>query len=115
MINETPTTETSDDADLSFLPQGTIPKESILRAVEGLKGISHEIRLSILCHLSQNPMSVNELVEVLGASQSSISQHLTKMQVSSWVCADRDGTKKIYRICNPRNEKLLEVLHEIYC
>ncbi|RMH22648.1 MAG: ArsR family transcriptional regulator [Gammaproteobacteria bacterium] len=92
-----------------------IPRDNILQAVAGLKGISHEIRLSILCYLSQQPMTVGDLAEAIGTSQSSISQHLSKMQAACWVCADAQGTSRIYRICDPEKLKLLEVLHQIYC
>jgi ArsR family transcriptional regulator len=92
-----------------------IPKEKILLAVEGLKGISHEIRLSTLCYLSQQSMSVNALAEAIGVSQSNISQHLSKMQHAGWVTFDRDGTTKKYRITDQKLLKLLEVLNEIYC
>jgi len=95
--------------------ENSIPKEKILRAVAGLKGISHEIRLSTLCYLSQQPMSVNALAEAIGVSQSSISQHLSKMQHAGWIDFDRVGTSKHYRIADPELIKLLDVLHELYC
>lgn len=89
--------------------------ENVLKAAEGLKGISHETRLTILCSLVEGPKTVNELVEITGALQSGVSQHLAKMQQASWVTFKRKGSKKYYALANPGTSKLLEALYEIYC
>lgn len=88
---------------------------NVLKAVEGLKGISHETRLTILCALVDTPKTVNELVEITGALQSSVSQHLAKMQHANWVTFTRKGPKKYYALANPGTSKLLKALYEIYC
>lgn len=92
-----------------------IEKEKIEMAAEGLKGIAHETRLSILCYLSEKPMNVNELVKITGASQSNVSQHLSKMTHSGWLSFEKNGVSKTFRITHPSVEKLIDALYDMYC
>jgi DNA-binding transcriptional ArsR family regulator len=48
----------------------------IERASRSLKAMSHPLRLKILCTLSDQEVSVQDIVEQVGTSQSNISQHL---------------------------------------
>lgn len=92
-----------------------IEPENIARAADALKGIANQTRLAILCHLSGKPMNVTELVEVTGASQSSVSQHLTKMVHSGWLSSERNGVSKTFRINHPSVEQLIDALYSMYC
>lgn len=92
-----------------------IPPENIANAVEGLKGISHETRLNILCSLVEGEKTVTDLTAITGSLQTSVSQHLAKMQHAGWVKFRRDGARKYYALANPGTQKLLEALHEIFC
>jgi len=92
-----------------------IPKEQIITASEGLKAIAHEVRLSVLCHLMNGPLCVHDLIERTGASQSNLSQHLSKMRMMGILINEKRGQQVFYRIANPEFEKLLESLQCIYC
>ncbi|MDQ6975705.1 MAG: metalloregulator ArsR/SmtB family transcription factor, partial [Mariprofundaceae bacterium] len=96
-------------------PMQTIPQESIREASEGLRAIAHELRLAVLCHLMNGPMCVAELMLVTDASQSNLSQHLTKMRLMGIVQNERRGVQVYYRIANPDFEGLLMALKTIYC
>ena len=74
------------------------PKDKIHDAAAGLRAIAHEVRLTMLCHLAEREMNVSELVEVTGATQSSISQHLAKMRALKIVAAERHGMEVYYRL-----------------
>jgi ArsR family transcriptional regulator len=50
--------------------------EDIDRASRSLKAMSHPLRLKILCTLGDQEISVQDIVESVGTSQSNISQHL---------------------------------------
>jgi len=50
--------------------------EDIDRASRSLKAMSHPLRLKILCTLGDEELSVQDIVESVGTSQSNISQHL---------------------------------------
>ena len=51
-------------------------EEDIDRASRSLKAMSHPLRLKILCVLGNREVSVQDIVENVGTSQSNISQHL---------------------------------------
>ena len=92
-----------------------IPKEQIQTASEGLKAIAHEVRLSVLCHLMDGPLCVHDLIERTGASQSNLSQHLSKMRMMGILNHEKRGQQVYYSIANPQFETLLQALQNIYC
>jgi len=92
-----------------------IPQDKIALASEGLKAIAHEVRLSVLCNLIDGPLCVHDLIERTGASQSNLSQHLSKMRLMGVLTAEKRGQQVYYQLANPEFEKLLTVLQGIYC
>jgi len=92
-----------------------IPQENIRQASEGLRAIAHELRLTVLCHLMNGPMCVAELMAVTDASQSNLSQHLTKMRLMGIIQNERRGMQVYYHIANPAFEGLVNALKTIYC
>lgn len=81
-----------------------------------LKSLSHEGRLLVLCFLSEDDeLSVGELAERVGLSQSALSQHLAKMRAEGLVATRKEAQSVFYRIVDPKVTKLLAVLHELYC
>ncbi|MDX8396964.1 MAG: metalloregulator ArsR/SmtB family transcription factor [Mariprofundaceae bacterium] len=93
----------------------SIPKEKVQAASQGLRAIAHELRLSVLCYLLERPMCVAELMEATGASQSNLSQHLSKMRLMGILQNEKRGQQVYYRIANPGFADLVKVLKEIYC
>ena len=55
-------------------------KEQIEEAARAMKAIAHPLRLKILCVLGDQEVSVQEIVEAVGTSQSNISQHLAVLR-----------------------------------
>ena len=92
----------------------TLKKKDFTAAAAGLKALSHPARLSILCHLQEKEHTVNELVQYTKMSQSSVSQHLSKMKASNILTDRRDGNKVYYSIVEPKYEKLILALCTIY-
>ena len=81
-----------------------------------MKALSNENRLLILCHLiGAGELSVGQLVERVGLSQSALSQHLAKLREEGLVDYRRDAQTLFYRVADQRAGKILEVLHEIFC
>ncbi len=94
----------------------SIPKEKIAAASQGLRAIAHELRLTVLCHLlNHESMCVAELIAVTGASQSNLSQHLSKMRLMGILTNEKRGQQIYYRIANPDFAKLVHALKHIYC
>lgn len=92
-----------------------IPQENIKDAAQGLRAIAHELRLAVLCNLLNGPMCVQELMEATGASQSNLSQHLSKMRLMGIIINEKRGQQVYYRITNAEFLNLVDVLKRIYC
>jgi len=62
------------------------------------KALAHPTRLMILDALTQGEMCVNDLTELAGVYQSTVSKHLALLK-SSWLVVDRkEGNMSFYRI-----------------
>ena len=81
-----------------------------------LRALANERRLMVLCKLVEwGEASVGSLAVAAGLSQSATSQHLAKMREEGLVDFRREGQTLWYRIAEPRTERLLGTLHELYC
>lgn len=80
-----------------------------------LKALAHEGRLMILCHLVDGEKSVTELEHLLSARQSAVSQQLARLRLEGLVENRRDGKTIFYRISDARTEKVLSLLHGMFC
>ena len=81
-----------------------------------LKALSNESRLLVLCHLAaQGEMTVGTLVDRIGLSQSALSQHLARLREEGLVGYRREAQTLHYRIVDPRAERMLGLLHEMFC
>jgi ArsR family transcriptional regulator, virulence genes transcriptional regulator len=81
-----------------------------------LKLLANENRLLILCRLAvAREVSVNDLVEAVGLSQSALSQHLAKMREDGLLATRREAQTVFYRIADPNAARLLALLKDIYC
>lgn len=57
-----------------------VMKNNASKAAKMLKLLANSKRLLILCHLLKNERTVSELQDLIGLSQSALSQHLAKMR-----------------------------------
>lgn len=81
-----------------------------------MKALSNEHRLLILCHLvSDEELTVGDLVGRIGLSQSALSQHLAKLRAQGLVAFRREAQTLFYRIADARAAQLLELLRDIFC
>ena len=83
------------------------PEEDITLTADALKAMGHPLRWKILCTLGNKEMSVGEIVEKIGTSQSNVSQHLDQLRNKNIVKSRRDANRIYYRV---RNEELLELI-----
>lgn len=94
------------------------PADMMARAEEAatfLKALSHEGRLMILCYLSSGEKSVTELEQLLSSRQAAVSQQLARLRMEGLVSARRDGKAIYYSLSEPRAERLIGVLYEMFC
>jgi ArsR family transcriptional regulator len=81
-----------------------------------LKALGNQRRLMVMCKLAERgEMTVSALAEEVGLGQSALSQHLAKMRAENLVTFRRESQTLWYRIADPRCEKLLATLYELYC
>ncbi|HEX7075408.1 MAG TPA: metalloregulator ArsR/SmtB family transcription factor [Hyphomicrobiaceae bacterium] len=81
-----------------------------------LRALSNERRLMILCKLLEwGEANVTSLGEAVGLSQSALSQHLAIMREQNLLAYRREGQTLWYRIADPRIERLLATLYDLYC
>ncbi len=80
-----------------------------------LKALSHEGRLMILCYLSSGEKSVTELEQLLSSRQAAVSQQLARLRLEGLVSARRDGKAIYYSLSEPRAERLIGVLYDMFC
>lgn len=80
-----------------------------------LKALSHPGRLMILCYLIEGEKTVTDLEVLLGARQSSVSQHLARLRADRLVQTRRDGKAIHYSLADDRTEKVIGLLHTLFC
>lgn len=91
-------------------------EERVGEAARMLRLLANERRLLVLCHLLvRGEMSVGALAEAVKLSQPALSQHLAQMRAEGLVATRREAQTIWYRVADPKVERLVEVLHELYC
>ena len=99
------------DSELTLL-QGD---EDIDRASRSIKAMSHPLRLKILCTLGDNEVSVQDIVDQVGTSQSNISQHLAILRDKGILTSRKDANRVFYRVGDNRTLKLICMMREVFC
>jgi DNA-binding transcriptional ArsR family regulator len=90
-------------------------EEDIERASRSLKAMSHPLRLKILCVLGDREVSVQEIVEFVGTSQSNISQHLAILRDKEILKSRKDANRVYYKVGDDRTLKLIEMMQRVFC
>ncbi|MGW8310640.1 MAG: ArsR/SmtB family transcription factor [Thiogranum sp.] len=89
--------------------------EDIDRASRSLKAMSHPLRLKILCTLGDQEVSVQDIVDHVGTSQSNISQHLAILRDKGILASRKDANRVYYRVSDARTLKLISMMREVFC
>lgn len=82
-------------------------EEHTTLTANALKAMAHPLRWKILCSLGKSELSVGEIVEKTGTSQSNISQHLEQLRNKNILVSRKEANRIYYRI---RNDQLLELI-----
>lgn len=101
----------SDQADFTLMTQD----EDIERASRSLKAMAHPLRLKILCTLGDREISVQEIVEEVGTSQSNISQHLAILRDKGILASRKDANRVYYRVGDARTLRLISMMRDVFC
>ena len=89
--------------------------EDIERASRSLKAMSHPLRLKILCTLGDQEISVQDIVEHVGTSQSNISQHLAILRDKGILFSRKDANRVYYKVGDSRTLALIDMMREVFC
>ena len=89
--------------------------EDIQQAARAVKAIAHPLRLKILCILGDQEVSVQDIVEQVGTSQSNISQHLSILRDQGVLATRKDANRVFYRIGDLRTLKLIGMMRDVFC
>lgn len=89
--------------------------EDIDRASRSLKAMSHPLRLKILCTLGDKEISVQDIVQHVGTSQSNISQHLAILRDKGILDSRKDANRVYYRVDDTRTLRLIDMMREVFC
>ncbi len=87
----------------------------ITRAARCLKAMSHPLRLKILCVLGNNSISVQDIVEKVGTSQSNISQHLAILREKDILGYKKEANRVYYFIDDERMLQLIKMMRDVFC
>jgi ArsR family transcriptional regulator len=90
-------------------------EEHIEQASRAMKAMSHPLRLKILCVLGDREVSVQDIVESVGTSQSNISQHLAILRDKGVLRTRKDANRVYYRVGDPRTLKLISLMRDVFC
>ena len=87
----------------------------IERAARCLKAMSHPLRLKILCVLGTSSISVQDIVEQVGTSQSNISQHLAILREKDILACKKEANRVYYYIDDERMLLLIKMMRDVFC
>lgn len=89
--------------------------EDTTLTANALKAMAHPLRWKILCSLGESELSVGEIVDRTGTSQSNISQHLEQLRNKNIVVARKEANRIYYRIRNTQLLNLIGIMREVLC
>lgn len=90
-------------------------EQDINQAALAIKAMAHPLRLKILCLLGNQEVSVQDIVDHVGTSQSNISQHLAILRDKGVLATRKEANFVYYRINDPRTLKLVGLMREVFC
>lgn len=77
------------------------------------RGFSDPSRLSILEAIRFDPLTVSEIVQATGLSQSNVSNHLGCLRDCGLVVSEQQGRYVQYRLSDPRVNLLLQMTDQL--
>lgn len=95
--------------------EAALLQEKAAQASELLKAMANPSRLLILCQLATGEKSVGELEEVVGLSQSGLSQHLALLRREGIVTTRRDAQFIFYSLASREAAAIMRTLYESFC
>ena len=89
--------------------------ENIREASAAMQAMAHPLRLKILCLIGNQELSVLEVVEAVGTTQSNVSQHLGILRDHGILQSRKEANKVFYSVADPRIIRMIALTREIFC
>ncbi len=80
-----------------------------------LKVMANKHRLMVLCCLQGQALSVSELNQKIGLSQSALSQHLAILRQENLVTTRKVAQTVFYSLSSSQVAAIIGTLHDLYC
>ncbi|MEO5362753.1 MAG: metalloregulator ArsR/SmtB family transcription factor [Magnetococcus sp. DMHC-8] len=94
---------------------GNFDETNIEKVARCMKALAHPLRLKVIVALNDQELSVQELVEAVGTTQSNVSQHLTIMRDKHILSSRRDANQVFYRVGDCKVLDLVALTRTIFC
>jgi DNA-binding transcriptional ArsR family regulator len=90
-------------------------REQVERMARAMRAIAHPLRLKILCILGEQELSVQDIVEAVGTSQSNVSQHLAILREKGILKPRKNANRVYYSVSDQRTLQLIATMREVLC
>lgn len=91
----------------------SVIKENAALMAGRMRLMSHPERLMMLCRMDEGEVSVGQLVELSGLSQSSVSQHLAMLRDEGVVSIRGEAQTRFYSLSDPVVSAIIHALCEV--
>ncbi len=81
------------------------------RVAQQFRVLGEPMRLKILQLICRKPLTVGEIVNATGATQSNISKHLALLASAGIITRQKDAQFVYYHLSDPLTMKLCELVH----
>ncbi len=90
-------------------------ENNIEKVARCMKALAHPLRLKVLVALNDQELSVQDLVDAVGTTQSNVSQHLTIMRDKNILSSRREANQVFYRVGDCKVLELVALTKSIFC
>lgn len=91
----------------------SILKRDSREMADYLKLLAHPERLLMLCQMDEREVSVGELTDLSGLSQSAVSQHLARFRDQGIVSCRGEAQTRFYSLTDRKMQRIINALHEV--
>lgn len=96
-------------------PDNTPSDQDADQTANILKAMAHPIRWKILCVLGESELTVGEIIEKVGTTQSNVSQHIDILRNKDIIQSRKDGNRVYCRVRNKELQDLVENMRAVIC
>jgi DNA-binding transcriptional ArsR family regulator len=96
-------------------PDNTPSDQDADATANALKAMAHPIRWKILCALGGSELTVGEIIEKVGTTQSNVSQHIDILRNKDIIQSRKDGNRVYCRVGSKEVQLLVDNMRTVFC